>query len=67
MDSSIPKQVTTSNNLIALNYGNKADIVNQYGTLKKEYTSTEQIKDVVVGKNIAGIVYKDEVEIIDIF
>ena len=67
LNNSVPKQVILGENLIALNYGSEADIVNQYGTLKKKYTSTEQIKDIIVGNDIVGIVYKDEIEIIDIF
>ena len=39
-------------------------IVGQNGSLKKTYSSTQQIKDVIVGEHIAGIVYKDKIEII---
>ena len=50
---------------IALNYGNSVDIINKSGWLEKTYTSSQQIKDLIVGDNIVGIVYKDKIEIID--
>ncbi|MCI8310374.1 MAG: hypothetical protein HFJ45_09545 [Clostridia bacterium] len=66
LNNSYPKQTTASGKIIALNYGTSVDIVNQNGTLKKNYTSSQQIKDVIVGEHIVGIVYKDKIEIIDL-
>ena len=64
LENSLPSQLVTSGKLVALNYGNEIDVVNSNGTLKKNYTSSQQIKDVVVGDSIVGVVYKDKVEII---
>ena len=66
LKSSVPKKTVASGKIIALNYGSSVDIVSQNGTLKKTYTSSQQIKDVIVGERIAGIVYKDKIEIIDL-
>lgn len=64
LNNNLPSQLKTSRKLVALNYGNEIDIVNSNGNLKKNYTSSQQIKDVVVGDNIAGVIYKDKIEII---
>lgn len=66
LDSALPKTVVANEKLIILNYGNEVDIVNSKGTLKKNYVSNQQIKDVVVGKNIVGIVYKDKIKVVGI-
>ena len=64
LNNSLPKKTVASGKYIALNYGSTVDIVNQNGTLKKTYISTQQIKDVIVGSHIVGIIYKDKIEII---
>ncbi len=66
LNNKLPKQMLASGKIIALNYGSEVDIVNQNGTLKKNYVSSKQIKDLIVGENIVGIVYKDKIEIIEI-
>lgn len=66
LDNKLPKQTVASGKIIALNYGSSVDIINQNGTLKKNYISTQQIKDIIVGEHIVGIVYKDKIEIINI-
>lgn len=64
LKSSVPKKTIASGKVIALNYGSSVDVVNQSGSLKKTYTSSQQIKDVIVGERLVGIVYKDKIEII---
>ena len=66
LNNGLPKKTVATGKYIALNYGSTIDIVNQNGSLKKSYISTEQIKDVIVGERIVGIVYKDKVEIISL-
>lgn len=66
LNNNLPSQVEVSGELIALNYGNEIDIVDSHGSLKKNYTSSQQIKDVVVGDSIVGVVYKDKIEIIGV-
>ena len=48
-----------------MNFGTEVKIINTNGWLLKEYKSSKQIKDLVLGTSIAGIVYKDKIEIID--
>ena len=53
-------------NLIGLNFGNEVQIVNEKGWLVKKYTSSKEIRKLVLGNNIAGVVYKNKIEIINL-
>ena len=64
LNNGLPKKTVAEGNFIALNYGSQVYIVNQNGTLKKSYISSQQIKDIIMGSHICGIVYKDKIEII---
>ena len=64
LNSELPKNICVNNNKIALNLGNEVQIINSSGWQLKKYTSSKQIKSVVIGDNIAGIVYKNRIEII---
>ena len=66
LNNGLPKTTKAQGNFIALNYGSQVYIVNKNGTLKKYYISTQQIKDVIIGNHICGIVYKDKIEIISL-
>ncbi len=66
LDSDLPKTISTSGNNIALNLGNEVQIVNTSGWLLKKYTSSKQIKGLVVGDSIAGIIYKNKIEIVNL-
>lgn len=66
LDNKLPKQMLANGKIIALNYGSEVDIITQNGTLKKNYISSKQIKDLIVGESIVGIIYKDKIEIIDV-
>lgn len=65
LNTSIPKKVITNKDIIGMNFGTEVKIINTNGWLIKEYKSSKQIKDLVLGTNIAGIVYKDKIEIIN--
>lgn len=65
LENKLPKQIIADYNSIALNYGNSVDIIDKSGWLEKTYTSSQQIKDLIVGDKIVGVVYKDKIEIID--
>ena len=65
LNTSIPKKVISNKNVIGMNFGTQVKIINTNGWLLKEYKSTKQIKDLVLGKSIAGVVYKDKIEIIN--
>lgn len=66
LDSDLPKTIATSGNNVALNLGNEVQIVNTNGWLLKRYTSSKQIKEIVVGDTIAGIIYKNKIEIVNL-
>ena len=67
LDSDLPKIVSVSGNNIALNLGNEIRIVNATnGRLIKKYISSSQIKNLVIGDSIAGVIYKNKIEIIDL-
>lgn len=59
-----PKAVTVYDDVIGINMGTEVDFINTNGWLIKKYTSTRNVKDVVVSNSIAGIVYKDKIELI---
>ena len=60
----IPNDVTTYEDVVAVNMGTEVDFVGTNGWLIKKYTSTKNVKNVVVCGSIAGIVYKDKIELI---
>lgn len=64
LDSDLPKTISVSGNVMALNLGNEVKIVNSSGWPLKNYTSSKQIKGLVVGDSIAGIIYKNKIEIV---
>lgn len=66
LNSDLPKTISTSGNNIALNLGNEVQIVNSNGWMLKRYTSSKQIKGLVIGDSIAGIIYKNKVEIVNL-
>jgi len=60
------KDIKTCGNKIALNLGSRVDFVNTNGWLVKKYVSEKEVKDIVIAENVAGIVYKDKIEIANI-
>ena len=62
----IAKEVYTQDGIIAVNLGTEIYFVGENGWLIKKYTSNQEIKDVVVTKNIAGIVFRDKIEFISL-
>lgn len=65
LNTSIPKKVIASKDVIGMNFGTEVKIINENGWLLKEYKSSKQVKDLVLGDSIAGIIYKDKIEIIN--
>ena len=64
LNSDLPKSVNVSGNIISLNLGNEVHIINTSGWLIKKYISNKQVNDIILGDHIAGIVYKNRIEII---
>ena len=66
LDSDLPKSLHVSGYNMALNLGNEIRIVNSNGWLVKRYISNNQIKSIVLGDSVAGVVYKNRIEIINL-
>lgn len=62
--NAIPKQVNTKNKTIAVNTGSEAYFITERGFLNQKYESKQEIKEIVINENIAGIIYKNKIEII---
>ena len=62
----VTKEIYTSGNIIALNLGSEVEFVNTSGWLVKKYIADQEITSIVVSNSIAGIVYRDKIEIINL-
>ena len=60
------KSLKAKNDLIALNLGKEVQFVDKNGWLKKKFVSSKEIKDVLISSQIAAIVYKDKISIINL-
>ena len=63
---SVPKSLYCNNDIIALNMGNEIEFINHSGWLMKSFVSAQSFRDVVLGKSVAGIIYRDRIEIISL-
>ena len=61
-----PKSIYCSDNTIAINLGSEIDFINNSGWLIKKFNTTQEAKNIVLGSGIAGVVYKNKVEIINL-
>ena len=64
--NAVVKEVYTYGNMIALNLGTEVEFINTEGWLVKRYIANQEITNVVVSDNIAGIIYRDRIEIINL-
>lgn len=62
----IAKEVYANGGVIAINMGSEAYFVNETGWLIKKYTSAQEIKKIVISDNIAGIIYRNRIEFINL-
>lgn len=63
---SVVKEVYSYDNYIALNLGSEVHFIGTNGWLIKKYTSTQEVRKIVINNNFAGIVYRDKIEIIQL-
>lgn len=66
LDSDVPKNVIVSGNRIGFDLGTEVQIVSSNGLLLKTYKSKQEIKNLVIGDSIAGVIYKDKIELINL-
>lgn len=60
------KEMYTKGDMIALNLGTEVEFINTGGWLVKRYIANQEVSKVTVSDNIAGIIYRDKVEIINL-
>lgn len=63
---SIVKEVYTYDNSIALNLGSEVHFIGTNGWLIKKYTSSQEVRNIVMSTNFAAIVYRDKIEIVEL-
>ena len=67
MIDAIAKNVYSNENIIAINTGMEAYFISaNNGWIVKKYSSKKEIKDIVLTSKIAGIIYHDKIELIDL-
>ena len=60
------KKICCHKNILAIDLGGQINFINTNGWLMKSYTSSQDVQNVIIGNNIAGIIYNDRVEIINL-
>lgn len=60
------KSIYTNEDKIAINTGSEVHFINLNGWLSKKYNSYNEINNIIIGDTVAGIVYKNKIEIIEI-
>ena len=63
---SVTKELYTYGNIIALNLGTQVEFINTDGWLVKRYLANQEITNILVSESIAGIVYRDKIEIVNL-
>lgn len=61
----VTKELYSYGNKIALNLGSEVHFIETNGWLIKKYTSSQEIRKIVITDEIAGIVYRDKIEIVN--
>lgn len=62
--SGVAKEIYTARNKIAINLGSEIHFINTNGWLIKKYTAGQEARNIVISEKIAGIVYRDKIEIV---
>ena len=63
---SVPKSVLVQDNMIAINLGTKAIFINSNGWLVKKYQSSQEIQQILLCNDVAGVVSKNRIEVISL-
>lgn len=61
-----PKSIYTYEDVTAINLGTEVLFINNNGWLIKRYKSSQEINNIVLSNNIAGIVYSNKIELISL-
>ena len=65
LDSAV-KMIVCYDQNIAINLGTEVHFIGLNGWLEKRYKSAKEIKNVVIGETIAGIIYQDQIKIVNL-
>ena len=60
------KQIYANGNTIALNLGTEVEFINTSGWLVKRYMANQEVTNITISDSIAGIIYRDKIEIINL-
>lgn len=63
---SVAKSIYTADNVLAMNLGSEVEFINTNGWLMKRYLAEQEITEIVLSNTIAGIVYRDKIEILNL-
>lgn len=62
----VTKEIITNESKIALNLGTEVEFISTDGWLIKRYIANQEITKIVMSDNMAGIVYRDKIEIVNL-
>lgn len=62
----VTKEIYIYDNIIGLNLGAEVEFINTSGWLVKKYTAEQEITNIVLSSSMAGIVYRDKIELINL-
>ena len=60
----IAKEMYTTGNVIGINIGTEIYFVKTNGMLIKKYTSNQEVRKIVISNEVAGIIYRNKIELI---
>ena len=60
------KKIYTKDDIVAVNTGTKIEFITTNGWLAKRYIATKELSNIVLGEDIAAIIYRDRIEIISL-
>ena len=61
-----PKSIEVLGNIIAIIFGTELLFINNSGWLVKNYTSSQEVQSVVLSDDLAGIIFKNKIEILSL-
>lgn len=62
----VVKKIYCKDTKIALNLGSEVHFIGTNGWLIKKYTSSQEIRDIVMSSDFAGIIYRNKIEIVNL-
>lgn len=63
---SVPKEMYSYNDKIAINLGSEVHFISTNGWLIKRYISSQEIRKIVMCNDFAGIIYRNKIELVNI-